>query len=154
MIHLYYGYGKGKTCSAIGAGVRACGAGLKVSLVQFFKDNKSSELSAAPFDAFAAPSDLPFNPDDSYKSWVDSAMDYVKSCDSDVVILDEFMDLIPRFLSVESALSLLSNDSREYIITGHNLVDEIYNIADYVTHFEKKKHPYDSGVKARKGIEF
>ena len=36
-LHIYYGYGKGKTTSAIGLMVRAIGAGKKVAMVQFDK---------------------------------------------------------------------------------------------------------------------
>ena len=50
MIQIYYGFGKGKTTAAIGQGMRAKGAGNTVTLVQFLKDNKSSELSVLPFD--------------------------------------------------------------------------------------------------------
>ena len=107
MIQIYYGYGKGKPTAAIGAGMRAKGAGMSVLLVQFFKNNKSSELSVLPFDIFKAPDELPFNPGDDYKVWVDSAIDYIKHSDADVVILDEFVDLIPKFLSAEQAIDLL-----------------------------------------------
>ena len=55
MIQIYYGFGKGKTTAAIGQGMRAKGAGNTVTLVQFLKDNKSSELSVLPFDIFNAP---------------------------------------------------------------------------------------------------
>lgn len=153
MIHIYYGYGKGKTCSAIGAGVRAVGAGKRVCLVQFLKDNKSSELNSVSFDVFSAPESLPFNPDSSYIKWVNHAIDYIKSSDCDVIILDEFMDAVPKFVDLDLAKSLL-NDDKEYIITGHNPVGELIELADYVTCFEKKKHPFDDGVPARLGIEF
>lgn len=151
MIHIYYGFGKGKTSSAIGAGMRAYGASLKVLLVQFFKDSKSSELKSIPFDVFPAPDELSFNPSDDYKGWVDSAISFVNSSDSDVIILDEFMDAIPRFASLDS---ICFDDSKEYIITGHKPNEELMKIADYVTHFEKIRHPFDAGTKARKGIEF
>ena len=59
MIQIYYGFGKGKTTAAIGQGMRAKGAGNTVTLVQFLKDNKSSELSVLPFDIFNAPDTLP-----------------------------------------------------------------------------------------------
>ena len=36
-LHIYYGYGKGKTTSTIGLAIRALGAGKKVVLVQFDK---------------------------------------------------------------------------------------------------------------------
>lgn len=153
MIHIYYGYGKGKTCSAIGAGMRAYGAGKSVLLVQFFKSNKSSELKAVPFDVYEAPDNLPFNPDESYITWVNDAINYVINSDAQLVILDEFLDLFPKFLSVDVAKSVLLLD-KEFIVTGHNEVAMLTDIADYVTCFEKKKHPYDNGVGARYGIEY
>ena len=38
LIHIYCGEGKGKTTAAAGLAVRALGAGLKVSFVQFMKN--------------------------------------------------------------------------------------------------------------------
>lgn len=153
MIHYYYGFGKGKTSSAVGAGMRAYGAGMSVLFVQFFKDNKSSERSVLPFEVYPCPESLPFNVGEEYKVFVDKAVEYIKTCNSDVIILDEFADLIPRFLSVDEMKSIFSPD-KEYIITGHNYLPDLGDIADYVTRFEKIKHPYDSGVPSRKGIEF
>ena len=70
-----------------------------------------------------------------------------------VIILDEFIDLIPNFISLDDAKKLLNND-KEYILTGHSRIDELVEIADYVTNFQKEKHPYDNGVNARRGIEY
>lgn len=106
-----------------------------------------------PFEVYPSPHNLGFNPGDEYQSWVDEAVEYIKKSTADVVVLDEFSDLIPKFLSVDDMKTLLSND-REYIITGHNKVDELCELADYVTFFQKEKHPYDSGVSARRGIEY
>lgn len=153
MIHYYYGFGKGKTSSAVGAGMRAYGAGMSVLFVQFFKDDKSSERSVLPFEVYPCPESLPFNVGEDYKAFVEKAVEYIKTVNCDVIILDEFADLIPRFLSADEMKSIFSFD-KEYIITGHNYLNELGDIADYVTRFEKIKHPYDSGVPARKGIEF
>ena len=153
MIHIYYGNGKGKTTAAIGLGIRARGAGLGVSLVQFLKDNKSSELGAADFEVFEAPGSLPFNPGREYQEWVNSAVSFIENCKSDVIILDEFLDVIPDFLSVNKALELINRDA-EIIITGHKEVKELFEKADYITHMKKEKHPFDKGIKARKGIEY
>lgn len=154
MIHIYYGYGKGKTTSALGAGIRAYGAGMSVLLVQFLKDNKSGELSAVPFDVYEAPGSLSFNPDKSYLSWVNSAVEYVKNSDYDLIILDEMLDIVGDFISVNDAVNLLKDIDSELILTGHKEVKEIFQIADYITLLEKIKHPYDKGVQARKGIEY
>ena len=45
-IHIYTGDGKGKTTAAIGLGVRAAGAGLKVYMIQFMKGRRYSEIDA------------------------------------------------------------------------------------------------------------
>lgn len=155
MIHYYYGFGKGKTSSALGAGMRAKGNNMSVALVRFFKDNKSSELASVPFDIYPAPEKIPFNFSvEEYMPWVKNALDYISKCESDVIILDEFADLIPKFISFDEAKSVVADSSREYIITGHYYNEDLYKIADYVTRFEKEKHPYDNGVQARKGIEY
>lgn len=155
MIEVYYGFGKGKTTASIGLGMRAVGAGLTVTLVQFLKDNKSSELAVLPFDVFKAPDSLPFYPDKSYQSWVDSALEYIKNCKSYVIILDEFLDIIGSFITVDKAAELIKSlNDKEVIITGHREISEIFEMSDYITHMEKIKHPYDKGVKARKGIEY
>lgn len=155
MIHYYFGFGKGKSSSAVGAGMRAAGAGLKVLFVQFLKDNKSSELSVLPFEVFDAPSDLPFNPDHSYCEWVKRAVDFIKKSDCDMIILDEFADLKEDFISRSDMLELLNLLSdKEVIITGHGEKPFLTEICDYVTFFEKVKHPYDKGLNARKGIEY
>jgi len=155
MIQVYYGFGKGKTTAAIGAGMRAKGAGMNVSMVQFLKDCHSSELSALPFSVFKAPDSIPFNPDKSYQMWVDQALDYILSCESELIILDEFLDVIGGFIEEEKAISVLNVLSgREIIITGHRKNDAVFERADYITQMKKEKHPYDKGAAARKGIEF
>ncbi|MDD6728645.1 MAG: cob(I)yrinic acid a,c-diamide adenosyltransferase [Eubacteriales bacterium] len=155
MIQIYYGFGKGKTTAAIGAGMRAKGADLTVSLVQFLKDNKSSELAVLPFDIWQAPDSLPFSPGEIYRDAAKSALDFVKNSKSDMIILDEFLDIIGEYISEDDALDLLKAlEGREIIITGHKEVPSIFDTADYITYFEKIKHPYDKGVLARKGIEY
>lgn len=158
MIQIYYGFGKGKTTASIGQGVRAKGSGMSVLLVQFLKDNKSSELKELKklgFDVFNAPDSLPFNPGDFYKAWVDRAVEYINNSNADMIILDEFIDIIDSFIDESSAMNLIEPlKNKEIIITGHKQVDSLFQIADYITHMEKIKHPYDSGVKARKGIEY
>jgi len=42
----------------------------------------------------------------------------------------------------------------ELVMTGRDAPPELIRKADYATEFVQKKHPYYSGVKARKGIEF
>lgn len=44
LVHIYMGDGKGKTTAAIGLGVRACGRGMKVLMVQFLKSIPTGEM--------------------------------------------------------------------------------------------------------------
>ena len=158
MIHVYYGYGKGKTSAAIGAGMRAQGAGKNVLLVQFLKDNKSHELKSVPFNVFEAPEELGFNPGAEYSEWVERAYKAIVESECDFIILDELLDAIPKFIPLDDALwtihALAVDEAKEVVITGHKTIDRIINDADYVTHFEKIKHPHDHGVNARFGIEY
>ena len=39
------------------------------------------------------------------------------------------------------------------LLTGRDPGEELIELADYVTEMKKRKHPFDKGVKARKGIE-
>ena len=45
-------------------------------------------------------------------------------------------------------------EMKHVIITGRNAKDELIEAADLVTEMEMIKHPFRSGVKAQKGIEF
>ena len=45
-VHVYTGHGKGKTTAALGLGLRATGAGLKVYMIQFMKGRTYSELNS------------------------------------------------------------------------------------------------------------
>ena len=42
----------------------------------------------------------------------------------------------------------------EIVLTGRNPAPELVELADYVTEMRKEKHPFDKGVRARKGVEF
>lgn len=44
MLHIYTGYGKGKTTAAVGLAVRGAGAGMNVFFMQFLKNGSSSEI--------------------------------------------------------------------------------------------------------------
>ena len=42
----------------------------------------------------------------------------------------------------------------EVVLTGRNPSQALLSAADYVTEMKKIKHPFDRGIRARKGIEF
>lgn len=160
MIQVYYGMGKGKTTAAIGAALRAQGAGRQVLFISFLKDNSSSERYAtSDITFFKNPKSIEFlfNMNDEqkakYKLWCESVIENAFQSEYDFIVLDEFLDVI-SLLGQDFVESLTFDPKKEYVITGHVEDDYIFGIADYLTEMKKIKHPFDNGVIARKGIEF
>lgn len=160
MIHIYYGDGKGKTSAALGLALRACGAGKAVAFYSFLKDNNSAErLAKCDIRFYRNPDKLPFlfkmtqQEKDAYTLWVKQAVSSAFSDDADVIVLDEFLDIIS--LLGENFVQILNFKSdKEYVITGHSKCAPLWDKADYITFMRKERHPYDKGTPARRGIEF
>lgn len=170
LIQVYTGNGKSKTTAALGLALRAVGHGLKVLVVQFMKGNiEYGELESAkklsPYltikrigrEIFVSKT----NPDPIDKKLAEEgfllAKEGVKSKQYDIVILDEIN------LAVDYGLIPLSDliqliDSKpetvELILTGRNAKSEVIDRADLVTEMVERKHYYEKGTPARKGIEF
>ena len=75
----------------------------------------------------------------------------------DVLVMDEFMaaynyGLIPN----EDAITFLKEkpERMEIVLTGRNPDERLIELADYVSEIKKRKHPFDRGIYARKGIEY
>lgn len=171
MIQVYYGDGKGKTTAAIGQAVRAAGAGMLVSMVQFLKGRPSAELeviSRIPeITVFRNEIDLGFTNEINEKEKEQitimhnvsllGAIDLINQKQCDVLILDEMLSTYELGLVDRNMVNTLMDmcpKNIEIIITGHSPVDYFINQADYITNMVKKKHPYDKGVSARHGIEY
>jgi cob(I)alamin adenosyltransferase len=75
----------------------------------------------------------------------------------DMVLCDE-LNIVLRYdyLPVEEVIDVLNAkpEMKHVIITGRNAKDELIEAADLVTEMEMIKHPFRSGVRAQKGIEF
>ena len=177
MIQIFYGNGKGKTTSALGTTLRACGNGYRVHLVQFMKNGSGDheidypgELRALEkfdnfsFKRFGTGSWVIGKPKEHHIKAVREAFDYLKSCfssDFDIIIADEILYAVQLgLLKEEEVLSLIDyakkeTKNKEFILTGSHIpFPNIFEKADLVTEIKKIKHPYDSGVLARKGIEY
>ena len=169
MIHLYYGEGKGKTTAAVGLAVRAAGAGMKVLLTQFFKNGHSSEIKAlSQMDHIEILLPREYhgrykNMNDEEKSAVNDSYhvflrDFIKrAAGYDLIVLDEAVSAyLYGMLEPEDLLPFLKEEGqrREIVLTGREPLPELLELADYATEMRKEKHPFDRGVKARKGIEF
>lgn len=80
----------------------------------------------------------------------------VKDGAFDVLFLDEAVYCVRNGLLEEAALlDFLKNkpEHLEVILTGQDPSPALIECADYVSEIRKVKHPFDKGVRARKGIE-
>lgn len=168
-IHIYYGDGKGKTTAAMGQAIRAAGYGFRVLVFQFLKDNSSNErkILESLSNVTCLPGREPvkfvsrMNGDEraELRHYNNKALDeIVKFCvPFDMLVLDEAICAVQlQVLSKEKLISFLKHKPRglEVVLTGHQVSDDLLEIADYVTEMRKIKHPYDLGKMAREGIEY
>ena len=169
MIHVYCGDGKGKTTAALGLIARHVGAGGKAVLAQFLKSLPTGEL--ATLEKLSVPvyrNELPhgFFPNMS-KEIQESVLDMHNRTLAEVtqlaltnecslLVLDELNAALSLGLIDREAVFALLNDhgKAELVITGRDPCEEVLSQADYVTEMKLIKHPYEKGVKARKGIEY
>jgi cob(I)alamin adenosyltransferase len=73
------------------------------------------------------------------------------------VVLDEInVAVYYHLIAIEDVISLIKKKPShvELILTGRRADTRLIEIADLVTEMVKVKHPFDKGVKARKGIEY
>jgi len=172
LTHFYFGDGKGKTTAALGLALRAAGCGEKVVIVQFLKDWACGELSSLKLlhnvSVFRGKSsggvfvhEMTSAEKAETKTIHDlnlkKALEMQENGECDLLILDEALDAYQLgVLDKELFEKLLINkpEHLELVITGHNPEPLLLERADYVTEMVKRKHPFDEGVAARKGIEF
>jgi cob(I)alamin adenosyltransferase len=161
------GPGKGKTTAALGAALRAAGAGLKVLIIQFVKGGGYSEIKAIEAvpnievrslggGMIGRSQDLEPHRHKA-RDALETAQSEAESGHWDMLILDEVCwalhkDLIP----VEAVLELLRHrpPGLHMILTGRFCPQEILNLADTITRMKAVKHHFESGVKAQAGIEY
>ena len=168
MIHVYCGDGKGKTTAACGLALRAAGAGKRVLFAQFFKSGRSSEVDL--LEKCGVTYVRPRVWHGRYKNMSEQERAEIRAAyvqtfgeiaasasGYDLIVLDEFASVL-RYGIVEpdAALAFIGAEGalRELAVTGREPPARLIDIADYVTEMRKIKHPFDKGVKARKGVEY
>ena len=140
LIHIYCGDGKGKTSAATGLAVRAAGCGKKVLFARFLKNEESGELKVLDqipeIDVIHLERSYGFYStlSDSEKEevhrmyhalWSD-ILNMISEGTYDILVMDEFMAAYGRLVE----------------------------LADYVSEIRKIRHPFDRGIRARRGIEY
>lgn len=168
-IHIYCGDGKGKTTAAMGLALRAAGSGKKVVVVQFLKDGTSSELhilrQLPQMQVLVCEECFGFfwNMTEeqkeaagrAYTELFDRASQAAKK-GAFLLVMDELIAAYNhRLVDREQVLAFLREkpESLEVVMTGREPAPELLELADYVSEIQKRKHPFDRGVGARRGIE-
>jgi cob(I)alamin adenosyltransferase len=171
LIHVYTGDGKGKTTSALGLAMRARGHGLKVCYIYFHKDPKRwgygehKILKKIGVDTFCFAQGHPHfckkTQRDKIRKECLRGLKFIESLYRkkryDMLILDEInISLRDGFLKKGEILNMMGSKPRglELVLTGRGAAKEVIKNADLVSRMEKIKHPYDSGVERRIGIEY
>ena len=162
------GPGKGKTTAALGAALRASGAGLKVLIIQFIKGKwRYGELEALknlpgveirPMGLGLIKKDEDLAPHrEAAQNALRSASLEAQSGAWDLLILDEVCYALRRGLvETDQVVRLLMEKppALHLILTGRDCPPEVLEMATTITRFEQERHHLESGVEAQKGIEF
>ncbi len=170
LIHIYCGAGKGKSTAATGLAIRAAGAGYRVLIARFLKNDASSELNILKtipgIRVIETPKDFGFiwNMSENekeeaaayYTRMLTDAMQTASNDNYDMLILDEInvaadLNLVSEELLIRFAKK--KPDHLELVLTGRNPGPALLELADYVSEIHCVKHPYEKGICSRIGIE-
>lgn len=174
LLIVHTGKGKGKSTAAFGLVARAMGNGMKVGVIQYVKGKWETgerdilEHFPDQIEIHAMGEGFSWDTQDrardiaaARKAW-EKSKEMIEASrgpnpEFDMILLDE-LNIVLRYdnLPLEEIIETLANKPEDLhvIVTGRNAKDELIEIADLVTEMTQIKHPFRSGVKAQKGIEF
>jgi cob(I)alamin adenosyltransferase len=169
LLIVHTGKGKGKSTAAFGLVFRALGNGMKVAVVQFVKGKWQTGERVA-LEKFG--DQVTINTMGEGFTWEtqdrgrdiaaaqaawERAKAFIADEEHQMVVLDE-LNIVLRYDYLDTAevvAALVARPPMKHVVvTGRNAKDELIEVADLVTEMEQVKHPFRSGVKAQKGIEF
>ena len=168
LILVHTGDGKGKSSSAFGVAIRALGWGKTVGVVQFIKGKwitgerqffkKLPEVTwhtmgeGFTWDTQDRDRDIA-----AATAAYDKACEMIASGDYDLILLDEInIALRYDYLDINAVIDGLKarSDRTSVILTGRDAKPELMDYADLVSEMTEVKHPFKSGIKAQRGIDF
>ena len=166
---LLTGNGKGKSSSAFGMVIRTLGYSLRAGVVQFIKGEQLSgeELylrdrcpdvtfyqmgTGFTWDTQDRSGDIAA----ALRTW-EMAEKMLGDPSYNLVVLDELTYMLSfKYLDEAEVIKALTNRPKEQsvVVTGRGGGSALADWADTVSDIRDVKHAYNSGVKARKGVDF
>ncbi|MEM1105561.1 MAG: cob(I)yrinic acid a,c-diamide adenosyltransferase [Pseudomonadota bacterium] len=168
LVLVHTGDGKGKSSSAFGVIARALGWGHRVGVVQFIK-GKWVTGERQFFQALEAVTwhtmgeGFTWDTQDRDRDIAAASAAFARGREMmtsgayDLVVLDEInIALRYDYLTVDTVLEALRARAARtsVVLTGRDAKDELCAYADLVTEMREVKHPFQSGIKAQRGIDF
>ena len=172
LVIVYTGGGKGKTTAALGMALRAVGHNQKICIIQFIKGSwhygelNSLKRLEPELEFFTIGKGFVGIIDDKSpreehekvaKEAITISKEKIQSGKYDIVILDEVNYAINlNLVELNDILDLINTkpSKLDLVLTGNHAKPEIIEVADLVTEMKEIKHPFKSGIKAKKGIDF
>jgi cob(I)alamin adenosyltransferase len=162
------GDGKGKSSAAFGVMIRAVARDWKVAVLQFVKsgdwkvgEEKVGRQLGVDWHSLGAgftwDSDNLQDDIDLAKAAWSVAEGVIAKGEHDLVILDELTYLCTwGWINLDDVVAAIANRPRHVnvIITGRDAPQAIIDLADTVTEMRHVKHAYDSGILAKRGIDY
>ena len=168
IVLVFTGDGKGKTTAALGMALRALGAGLRTSVLQFVKQRETGEhraladLAAGRIEilrlgtGFVGSGAPPEQALAAAGKALALARERLTGGRFDLVVLDEILPAVEAGLvSERDVLDLIDLRPAEVhlVLTGRGATPKVIERADLVTDMRSVKHPHDRGLGAQPGIE-
>jgi cob(I)alamin adenosyltransferase len=166
------GHGKGKTTTALGIAVRACGHNMRVCIIQFMKgDLYSGEWDGvkkmsceveliATGKGFCGIQGNPY----PYKEHRKNAQDALRLIHEkmvseryDILILDEINNALHlRLVDLEQVLEIIQRKPplMHLVLTGRDAHPKVIELADTVSEIMEVKHAYRKGIEPQPGIDY
>lgn len=166
------GHGKGKTTTALGIAVRACGHEMRICIIQFMKGDLYSgewdgvrkmecaiELHATG-KGFCGIQGNPYPHREHRQNAQDAvalAREKMASGNYDLIILDEINNALHlQLVDLEQVLALIREKPplTHLVLTGRDAHAEIVELADTVSEVVEVKHAYRKGIEPQPGIDY
>jgi len=172
LIVVITGQGKGKTTSALGMAMRACGHAMRICIIQFMKGdlysgewdgvklmNCAIELHATG-KGFCGIQGNPY-PWAEHRANAQDAIDLVRekmtSGSFDLLILDEINNALKlKLVDLEQVLEIIRMKPPllHLILTGRDAHPEVIELADTVSEVREIKHAFRKEIEPQPGIDF